>query len=178
MLLKKVMTFLLDLFKKLILAALGVVVLGLGVILIFIERRTNAAEEQVKSWKTSTCQVLDVRASDESFYIQCQYQIDGQTYQVKNKTPSLNPYFNAVGSRNGKVVVTVVDSHKRGHFYEFQKGGTAPFWYEPGNPANSVLIPYAASLRGFFYFGILYYVGIAAIFFLARNKIMALKGDH
>ena len=178
MLLQKIMKILLVLFKKIILGVLGVAILGLGVILIFIERKTDAAEEQVKSWKETTCKVLSVSAADETFYIQCQYTVDGQTYLVKNKTPSLNPYFNAVGSRNGKVVVTVVDSRKRGHFYEFENGGTSPVWYEPGNPANSVLIPYAASLKGFLYCGVLYYVGIIALLIFGWNKRMALKRDN
>lgn len=178
MLLQKVMKFLLIVFKKIILLVLGAAILGLGGILIYIERQTSAFEEQVKTWKTTTCKVLSVSAADETFYIQCQYQVDGQTYLVKNKTPSLNPYFNAVGSRDGKVVVTVVDSRKRGHFYEFENGGTSPVWYEPGDPANSVLIPYAASLKGFLYCGVLYYVGIIALLIFGWNKRMALKRDN
>ena len=170
------MRLLFQLFKHTFLAILALLLLGLGAFLIFLERKTDAAEEAVQSWKESTCKVLSVKAgSENNFYIQCQYNVDGKTYLAKNQTPSWNPYFNAVGSRDGKVVVTLIDSKKRSHFYEYQQGDTVKVWYQTENPENSVLIPYAASLRPFFYIGIAYYLLMAGLIIYAKKKSSNLK---
>jgi hypothetical protein len=147
--------------------------LGVGGIPLFLYYKTQESEQQVQKWNTAPCLVVAAKeGTDIDFNLECEYFVNGQKYGVKNETPSWNPYYSQVTTKNEKLMVTLRDSRSKTHFYTFEVGKPTTIWYEPTDPANSVLIPYASSLNGFLYFGFLYiFVLIGAIFWGWKSSL-------
>jgi len=132
----------------------GILFIFHGVFFIYIERSTANRTQAAKAWPKTSGVIKELEYfGDESYNIEYSYVVDGQKYANDKIIPKF-AWFSAVTWREDGLDCTLIDSEGKSHFPRYVKGEKTTVFYNPVDPRDAMLLPFAPDMLPYRYYGI------------------------
>ncbi|MGA1868220.1 MAG: DUF3592 domain-containing protein [bacterium] len=161
--------------KNLVKIVFSIIFIFHGTFFIYIERSTVNRTQAARAWPRTSGVIKELEYfGDDSYKIEYSYVVDGQKYSNDKIIPRF-AWFSALNWREGGLEGTLIDSEGKSHFPKYVKENETTVFYNPTDPGDSLLLPFAPSMFLYRYYGIfsplfLFFVSIIGFRKLKNNK--------
>ncbi len=164
--------------KNLLKIVFGMLFIFYGVFFIYVERITVNRIQAAKAWPKTLGKIEELKYfRDNSYKIEYSYVVDGHNY-TNDKIVPMFAWFSAIYWKDGGLDCTLIDSEGKGHFPRYVQGENITVFYNPVDPHDAMLLPFAPAMLPYRYFGIFFLlflvlsatIGVRKLKFKKSNK--------
>jgi hypothetical protein len=156
-------------FKNILKITFGLLFVFHGLIFSFIAVHTTRLTQAAQQWPQASGVIEKLKYSgDFSYTIKYSYEVGGREY-IGNRIIPQFAWWQAMSWKDGGLEGILVDAEGKSHFPRYVEGEKIAVFYNPTNPREAFLLPFAPNMRPFKYYGIFFPI-ILFIFALIGYK--------